>query len=49
MQIVTLEETICMKCQIQFSNINKKNITSLSSAESAYSVVSVKVYKNMLE
>ena len=35
------EETICMKCQILFSRENKKNIISLSSAESAHSVVSV--------
>ena len=37
------KETICMKCQILFSMKNKKNITSLSSAESALSVVSVKL------
>ena len=37
------KETICMKCQILFSRKNKKNITSLSSAESALSVVSVKL------
>ena len=32
-----------MKCQILFSRINKKNIISLSSAESAHSLVSVEV------
>ena len=31
-----------MKCQIFFSRKNKKNITSLLSAESAHSMVSVK-------
>ena len=31
-----------MKCQIQFSRKNKKNIISWSSAESAHSMVSVK-------
>ena len=36
-------ETICMKCQILFSKKNKKNITKWSSAESAYSVVTVKL------
>ena len=30
-----------MKCQILFSRKNKKNITNLSSAESAHSMVSV--------
>ena len=33
-------ETICMKCQIPFSRKSKKNITNLSSAESAHSMVS---------
>ena len=31
-----------MKCKTLFSRKNKKNITNLSSAESAYSMVSVK-------
>ena len=35
-------ETICMKCQILFSRKSKKNIISLSSAESADSMVRVK-------
>ena len=34
-------ETICMKCQILFSRKIKKNIISLSSAESAHNMVSV--------
>ena len=37
-----------MKCQILFSRKNKKNIISLSSAESAHSVVSAKVEKSVL-
>ena len=37
-------EIISMKCQILFSRKNKKNIVSLSSAESAYSVVSVNAF-----
>ena len=37
------KETICMKCQILFSRKNKKNI-SLSSAESAHSMVSANVH-----
>ena len=32
-----------MKCQILFSRKNKKNITSLSSVESAHSIVSVRI------
>ena len=32
-----------MKCQIQFSGKNKKNIINLSSAENAQRVVKVKV------
>ena len=40
--LLSPKETICTKCQILFSRKNKKNIISLSSAESAYSVVSVK-------
>ena len=32
-------ETICIKCQILFSWKNKKNITNLSSAELAKTVV----------
>ena len=36
-------ETICMKCQILYSRKNKKNIISLSSDESAHSVVHVRV------
>ena len=32
-----------MKCQILFSRKNKKYITSLSSAESAHSVLSVNI------
>ena len=35
------KRTICMKCQILFSRKNKKNIISLSSAESAHSVILV--------
>ena len=34
-----------MKCHIQFSRKNKKNINYLSSAESAHSVVSVNTGK----
>ena len=41
MQMVSLE-TICMKCQILFSGKNKKNIISLSSAEFAHSIATVK-------
>ena len=41
-------ETICFKCQILFSSRNKKNIISLSSAETAYSVVSVKTHASLL-
>ena len=33
---------LCMKCQIQFTRNNKKNIISLSSAEFAHSIVSIK-------
>ena len=36
-------ETICMNCQILFSRKNKKNVTSLSSAELASRVVKVKL------
>ena len=36
-------ETVCMKCQILFCGKNKKNITNLSSAESAQRVVHVMV------
>ena len=32
-------ETICLKCQILFTRENKKSITNLSSAESAWRVV----------
>ena len=32
-----------MKCQILFSRKNKKNISNLPSAESAHSVLSIKV------
>ena len=35
-----------MKCQIQFSRKNEKNITYLLSAESAHSMVSVKNIAN---
>ena len=35
-------QTICMKCQIIFSGKNKKNLISVSSNESAHSMVSVK-------
>ena len=35
-------ETVCMKCQILFSEKNKKNIISLLSAEFAPRVVKVK-------
>ena len=38
-----------MKCQILFSWKNKKNITNLSSAESAHSMVSVKAMKITLK
>ena len=34
-----------MKCQILFSKKNKKNIVSLSSAESAQNMISVNNYK----
>ena len=37
-------ETICMKYQILFSRNNKKNIISLSSAQLAQRVVTVKVH-----
>ena len=40
MQIVSLGDN-CMKCQILFSWKNKKNITILSPAESACSMISV--------
>ena len=40
------KETICMKCQIQFSGKNKKNIINLSSAENAQRVVKVKQRKD---
>ena len=36
-------ETICKKCRILLSGENKKNIISLLSAESALSLVSIKV------
>ena len=36
------KETICMKCQILFSEKNKKNIINLSSAKNAQRVVKVK-------
>ena len=36
-------ETSCMKCQILFSEKNKKNITNLSSADLAQRVVKVKL------
>ena len=32
------KETICKKCQIQFSRKNKKNVISLSSVEFAHSM-----------
>ena len=35
-------ETICLKCEILVSGINKKNTTGLSSAELAQRVVKVK-------
>ena len=38
---LSLMETICMKCQILFSEKNKKNIINLSSAELAKRVVMV--------
>ena len=38
-----------MKCLVLFSGKNKKNITSLSSAEFAYRVFSITVYKLCLE
>ena len=38
-------ETICMKYQILFSEKNKKNITTLSTAEFAQRVVKVKVLR----
>ena len=34
-----------MKCQILFSRKNKKNITNLSSADSAHSLVSVNLHE----
>ena len=37
-----------MKCQILFSRKNKKNITNLSSAESAHSLVSVNLDQDHL-
>ena len=36
-------ETICMKCQILFSEKNKKNIINLSSSELAKRAVTVKL------
>ena len=36
---LSLVEIICMKCQILFSEKNKKNIISLSSAEFAQRMV----------
>ena len=38
MQMSPLEK-ICMKCQIQFSRKNKKNLINLLSAESVHSMV----------
>ena len=37
-------QTICMKCQILFSEKNKENIINLSSAENAQRVVMVKMH-----
>ena len=45
MQIVSNMETICMKYQKLFSEKNKKNITSLLSAELAKRMVKVKYYR----
>ena len=39
-------ETICVKCQILFSEKNNKNITGLSSAELAQRVVKIKRQSN---
>ena len=41
-------ETICLKCQILFSWINKKNITNLSSAELVQIVVKVYAWFRLL-
>ena len=38
---LSLNETICMKCQILFSGKNKKYINDLSSAEFAHRVVKI--------
>ena len=43
MQTVNPMETICMKCQIQFSGKNEKNVINFSSAELAQRVVKVRV------
>ena len=42
------KETICMMCQILFSWKNKKNIITLSSAESAHSMVLTLVLLNKM-
>ena len=40
---LNLKETICMICQIIFSGKHKKNLISLSSAESPHIMLSVKL------
>ena len=37
-----------MRCQILFSRKNKKNIISLSSAESAHGMVSINLYLSVI-